>query len=271
MTLADRIDAFCIRKLGCKPNLESPRTFNDKIQWLKLHDQRAEQIAACDKLEVRNMVANCVGERHLLPVFESADRFSALTYRPDCIVKATHDSGTTTRIKCPADWSRAGRKITAALLRPYGVEKGEWAYARIAPRCFTEKALPDPVLDYKFHCVRGEIKWVQIIGERDSGHALETITDANGKYLPLHLYHGMRHAMSAPPVPETWREMCAVARRLSQSWRYVRVDLYSNEASVFFGEMTFWPGAGAYRTSDNAKFGEMLDIDMSWRYPPIVE
>lgn len=267
MTVLAAIESLCRQQLGRLPNLENPTGYNDKIQWLKLYDQMPEQAVCCDKFAVRDIV----DPEHLLPVFQIADSFDALTYRAPCVVKATHDSGTVAAIRSRDDWTRFRPRIVERMSRPYGVDKGEWAYARVKPRCLVEQMMPDPVVDYKFHCVSGEIRWVQIISERKSGSPLEANTDERGILLPLHLDHDMRHATTQPRIPETWDEMCRVARHLSRMFRYVRVDLYSSEGRVYFGELTFWPKAGCYRTKDEPKFGAMLDFDMSFRRTPCSE
>lgn len=261
------IDAFCLQQLGRKPNLDAPTGYNDKVQWLKLHDQMPEQVACCDKYAARDYVAAAVGPEYLLDCYQVADRFTDLTFRAPCVVKATHDSGTVAAIRSASDWSRAAPRFAERMARPYGVEKGEWAYARIKPRAMVERLMPDPIVDYKFHCVGGRVAWVQIISERASGSPLEAITDPDGARLSLHFDENMRHATAQPPIPATWQTMRDVAIALSRPFRYVRVDLYSSEGRVYFGELTFWPKAGCYRTKDEPRFGAMLNIDMSFKRP----
>jgi hypothetical protein len=270
MALRQTIDALCLARLGRRLDLENPRSYNEVINWCKIHDQTKGHIIACDKLAVRDVVAATVGPKYLLPVFESAERFDDLTYRAPCIAKVNHDSGTTIPVRNELDWMKAKERITLSLGRSYGVRKAEWAYAGIKPRCFTERLMPHPVVDYKFHCVAGQIRWVQIISERGTGSPVEAITDPAGRHLPLHLDHDMRHAERQPYIPPTWNEMCEVAKELSRPWRYVRVDLYSSLGRVYFGEMTFWPKAGCYKTKDEPAFGAMLDIDMSFKREPLV-
>ena len=261
--------AYFRRKMGRAPNLEKPSGYNDRIQWLKLYDQMPEHVICCDKWAVRSFVREQIGAQFLLPVFSVASRFEDLLCHFPSMVKASHDSGSVAAVRASHDWAVAGEKIRRGLARVYGVKNGEWAYSRIEPCCFTEQLMPDPVIDYKFHCVEGQIRWVQIISDRKSGRPREVNVSDAGEVLPFHLDHDFRHELDQPDLPKTWPAMVSVARVLSERFRYVRVDLYSSKGSVYFGELTFWPKSGCYRTQHDAAFGAMLDFDMSYKRPPL--
>lgn len=139
-----------------------------------------------------------------------------------------------------------------------------------------EELMPPPVVDYKFHCVHGRVQWVQVIRERSTGTPKETILSAEGLVEPLHMDHKMRHDPDprAYPGDDAWDELTDVALALADGWRYVRVDLYYVRSGplsgVRFGELTFWPLSGCYLTDDEPVFGELLNIDLSYKLPPIV-
>ncbi len=265
MSLRDTIDALCLDRLGRTPDLDNPRGYNDLIQWLKIHDQRKEQIAACDKWAVRKMVgkrADCLIPAQL--------GFSLKTL--PCIVKCTHDCGSGRVVRKRGEFLDAHLSLNAARQRTYGVEKGEWAYQFIRPRIITEKLLGKRMTDYKFHCAHGKIRWAQIISER--GHEdgpRETILAPDGSSLGLHMDQNMRHVPDgAYPGDEAWAVLTALAETLAEGWRYVRVDLYWSAGRAWFGELTMWPLAGCYTTPDEPVFGEMLGLDLSQRFEPIV-
>ena len=83
-------------RLGYKLNLENPITFNEKIQWLKLHDRRQDYIKMVDKIEVKKYVSRIIGEKHIIENygiysdFDSID-FNSLPNR--FVLKCSHDSG----------------------------------------------------------------------------------------------------------------------------------------------------------------------------------
>ena len=259
MTLRETVNQLCQKRLGRLPDLESPKGYNDKIQWLKLHDQRKEHITACDKWAVRQMVP----EQHLIE--------ARLGLAPDLIpgfVKCTHDSGGTMKVESDLDSQRAHLALAPRLSQSYGVTKGEWAYQFVPPRLMTERLLELNITDYKFHCSEGEIRWVQVIHDRARA-VKETILQPSGRSSGLHMDQNMRHCPDAPVYPggDAWTELTGLARKLAAPWKYVRVDLYWSQGQAWFGELTFWPLAGCYRTKDEPVFGDLLVMGLDKREP----
>lgn len=265
MSLRDTITALCLERLGREPELDNPTGFNDLIQWLKLHDQRPEHATACDKWAVREMVAkraDCLIPARL--------GFSA-KWMPS-VMKCTHDCGSVQFVDGIGDFKKAQAALKESLKVPYGVGKGEWAYELIKPRVMTEKLLGRDVTDYKFHCSHGRIRWVQMIRGRFSGETRETILAPSGEVMALHMDQNMAHDPDAKAYPgdEAWAALAKVAKKLAKEWRYVRVDLYWVRQRAWFGELTFWPLAGCYMTDDEPTFGDMLELDLSERFAPII-
>lgn len=260
--LRDIIYELCMERLGYEPDLENPRGFNDIIQWLKIHDQRKEHITACDKWAVRRMVP----ADNLIPA-----RLGVSLKRFPCVFKCTHDCGSVQIVNGLAELEPALAALEDCLARPYGAEKGEWAYKLVKRRVITEKLLERGITDYKFHCSHGEIRWAQVIRDRANG-AKETILDPAGEVLPMHMDQNMQHVPddAAFPGPEAWKALTGLARKLAKPWRYVRVDLYWSRGRAWFGELTFWPLAGCYLTEDEPCFGEMLQLDLTEKMEPIV-
>lgn len=267
MTLRETIDRLCLERLGRLPNLDSPRGYNDLIQWLKIYDQRREHIICCDKWAVRGWVAERAGTEVLIP--------ASLDWPPKrlpAIAKCTHDSGSAKALTKFSMLDRAHRFFSDRLSRPYGVAKGEWAYQFVPPRIIVEEMLPGPIVDFKFHCSGDQVRWVQVIRDRASGKAKETILSPRGDTTGLHMDHKMAHDTigNVYPGDEAWSRLSDLAVALAKGWRYVRVDLYWSRGQAWFGELTFWPLAGAYLTKDEPRFGDMLDLDLSYRFEPLV-
>ena len=266
MTIREEIDSICKTRLGRLPNLENPSGYNDKIQWLKLFDQTEEHIAACDKFACRELVAGIAGDAVLVPLLYEGPRYRMQKRFPH-FAKCSHDSGSACRVDNPAQTTAVIARLNKYLAKPYGHGKGEWAYRLIAPRrVLVEDAIPCRGIDYKFHCTDGEIRWVQVINERGAkGGPAETIYWPDGEVSKLHLDHQMRHVESdiAHPGDYAWASMSELAEMLAAGWRYVRVDLYWANEQAYFGELTFWPLAGCYKTKDEPTFGEMMPIDFS--------
>ena len=270
--LVDVINEYCYRQLGVFPNLERPKGYNDKINWLKLYDQMADHVTCCNKLLARAYVAERCAPGCLLGIYQiskSVDQIEFDVLPERFVLKSNHDSGTVHVITERRGLRRLKREIRRSLKRTYGLNTGEWAYSHISPYVFAEEYMPGPIVDYKFHCSLGQIFWVQIIADRASGTPKETIVDEHYTNLPLHMDHKMVHEPQGPPRPSSWGGMRALARKLSEPFRYVRVDLYHYQDRAVFGELTFWPLAGCYKTKDEPVFGQMLDIDTCFKRPII--
>ena len=250
---------------------KQPVDYNDKIKWLLVNDQMPEHVICCDKLLCRAYVANRVGDNSLRKIYHVAETVNDIRPEllPDAfVIKANHDSGSVYRVTDRRSWRHAKKKLRKSLKnRFYGLRGAEWAYWYIRPRVFAEEMMVGSIVDYKFHCCDGKICWVQVIYDRDSSHPREVNVDENNNSLRLHLDHNFIFEVEPPDAPAPWNEMKDLAKSLSRGLKYVRVDLYVYQGKPSFGELTFWPRAGEYRTADNLEFGNLLNIDTSWRRP----
>jgi len=245
---------------GTLPNLNEPKTFNEKIAWLKIYDQDKDQLICCDKLAVKDFMSKKFSSDLIIP--------STTTY--PIVLKPNNSSGHVFFATNKQEELQAEEYCMAEASKPYGIQKGEWAYRFIKPGVVKEQKLKGTGVDYKFNCVHGEVKWVTMTWDRHGGKKKESILDPNGHTTPLHLVHTMEHLQQTPfDGLENFFEMKKIAEKISAGWKYIRVDLYW-DTQPKLGELTFWPGAGIYKTRDNLKFGELLNIDTATTKPPIL-
>ena len=62
--------------MGKKLNIKEPKTFNEKLQWLKLYDKNPIYTKLADKYEVRQYIKNIIGNDYIVPmigIYESVD------------------------------------------------------------------------------------------------------------------------------------------------------------------------------------------------------
>lgn len=248
------------------PNLVKPESFNDKIAWLMIFDQDPRKIALSDKIEVKHWISHIAGDYYpaTIKVFDSLDEISREANQLPCVIKTNHDSGSVFILRKTTDFSlhTIAHKIGKKLKQKYGISKGEWPYQYIRPLAFREEHLGDAVKspsDYKFHCCDGEISFVQYIYDRDIS-AKEVIMDRRGRDLCIHFDEKFAYG-NPPKITESWWEMCQLARKLSKSFCYVRVDLYLIDSTPMVGELTFYPRAGCYIGNGQRKLGSYLTID----------
>lgn len=254
------------------PDLHRPQSVNEKIQWCKLYDQKKEAVSLSDKREAKKIVAESIGPGHVIPnlaEFEApgdvtASEWDALPRK--FILKPTHDSGSTLLVD---KGHLHDRKSVLAWMeeksrRIYGVPGVEWPYWHISPAFIAEPVLNDIgklETDYKFHCAMDKVRFVQVISDRQSG-GREAIFDENGSRLPHQLDLNFAFDNNLTEVPG-FLDMKTIAERLAKGWKYLRVDLYHSNETVWFGELTFFPYEGFYKGPGQRALGQLLPIDTS--------
>jgi len=257
------------KELGRFPNLLSGKSFNDKIQWIKLFDQSELTIQCSDKLLVRDYVSDTIGNTYtpkLIRVFDSLDDFDLPNNLNKYVIKTNHDSGTVYLISNPSDVDRTEilLKLKASLSKTYGWKNGEWAYSFIKPKVFIEeflesfpsKAAPP---DYKFHCSNGKVCFLQYIYDRQT-KAKEVILSPDGQLLKQRLYTDLEYSEDFIP-PKQLNEMALLAEKLSKPFKYVRIDMYLINNRIYVGEMTFFPYKGCYKGEGQKNLGKLLSFD----------
>lgn len=256
-----------LMRLGRFPRLVRPQDFNDKVQWLKLFAQRPEMVLLVDKIAVRDWVSERIGPGHLIPLRASASDWSDLpahALKAPFVVKAAHDSGSTVIVKNDdlPSLTHAERAISRARRRRYGTVGAEWAYRSVRPRILVEDMLGDGSVapaDYRFFCVRGEVKVVQKHWGHREGASREATFDARGRELGIRIKPENVY-VTAVDIPGSWDLMVNIARKLSSDYEFVRVDLFCVDETVYFGELTFWPFSGYYG-GDQQQLGDLVDVN----------
>ena len=255
-------------RMGRKLNLENPKTFTEKLQWLKLNDHNPEYTAVADKIAMRGFVEGKIGPGHTAGILGTWNRFSEIDFDmlPDrFVLKTTHDSGSFVICsdKASFDRERARKVLERSLRRNYYRTTREWQYKDIEPRIIAEEYLDDGkshLTDYKFFCFNGKPVFMYC-EEEASEHLVQAIADM--QYNPMPFSMEDAKAVSLPPKPDQFASMGEIARKLSQGFPFVRVDMYCIRGRVYVGELTFYHYGGYTPFSPaewDLKLGEMLDI-----------
>jgi len=256
------------KRLGYDLNLENPKTFNEKIQWLKLYDRNPLLTLCEDKYAVREYIKEKIGEQFLIPLIYHTDKPADIIpdNMPDFpfIIKTNHYSGEGVIIvkdKSKIDW-KSVRKYLAILLKyNYYYRSKEWQYKNIKPRIIVEKLLLNEnfgiPFDYKFHCFNGDLAYIQVDLDRHTDQK-RNIYDPDWNFLNFQLKCKNGNIVNRPIV---LNKMKSLAEIIAKDFCYVRVDFYNLGRKIFFGELTFRPGAGyvAFRPPEwDRKFGDKL-------------
>ena len=239
---------------GHRMDMQHPRTYSEKLQWLKLYDPSPDRSRLADKVAVRDWVREQIGEEYLIPVLGVYERFEDIDFDslPDrFVIKTNHSSGWNIIVKDKADFDRvaAGKKVKRWLSTDFAYWKDfELHYSAIPPKILIEPYLEDKngeLRDYKFLCFDGEVKYVWVDFDRYSGHK-RNIYDMDWKLQPWNQNTYGNYQGEVPP-PENFELMKQIAKKLCQGFIHVRVDLFNVDGKIYFGEMTFTSESGIGR------------------------
>lgn len=238
-------------RLGKWPDLKNPRTYNEKLQWLKLYSRRPEYTAMVDKCEAKKYIAEKIGGEYVIPTLGVWDRFEDIDFDtlPDqFVLKCTHDSGglVVVRDKARMDVAAAGRKIEQSLETNYYFHGREWPYKNVKPRILAERYIEDmevgELRDYKWYCFQGIPRMMAIFCGRSRGATTADYFDTSFNHIDL--TWGYEKAATVPRKPENFEKMQQLAAVLSRDVPCLRVDFYEVNGSVYVGELTFFDGSG---------------------------
>lgn len=253
-------------------DLENPNTFNEKLQWLKLHDRKMEYSAMVDKYEAKNYVRDRIGEEYIIPTYGVWDSFEDINFDVlpnQFVLKCTHDSGglAIVRDKKIIDKEAIKKKIKKSLKTNFYFYNREWPYKEVKPRILAEAYMKDgensDLRDYKFYCFNGLPRFLYI-SEGLENHKTARISFVTPDW-QFASYERSDYSPfdKLPERPEKLDEMLDIASRLSMGHLFLRVDLYQINGKVYFSELTFSPCGGLMpfkNPQDDIDIGKMLKL-----------
>ena len=258
-------------------DLNNPRTFFEKVNWLKLYDRNPLYTKLCDKLLVKDWVIEKIGTKYIIPtlaVYNSIEDIKLEDLPEKFVLKCNHDSGTVfickDKSKFPLDIIK--KSLSTALKHNYFYNAREWSYKNIKPRVFAEAFIENDyetelqeLVDYKFFCFNGEPKIMYIANDgaklREDSITTTDFFDMDFNHLPMRMKDP--NAETLPTRPKYFEEMKKIAAILSQDIPFVRIDLYETSKGVLFGEYTFYHSGGftdIYPIEWRYKLGDMIKL-----------
>lgn len=237
---------------GKRLNLKKPRTFNEKLQWLKLHDRNPQYTKMVDKYEVRQYIKETIGEKYLIPLvggpWERFDDIDFLNLPEQFVLKCTHDSGSVVicKDKNKFDIQSARKKINRALKGNFFYGGREWPYKNIKPRIIAEKYMVDEfgknLNDYKIFNFNGIPRLIQVDFNRFENHRHNYFSPA-WDFLDVYINHS-NDPNTKIERPQKLDELLDLAKKLSHGIIHLRTDFYIMGNKIFFGELTFYHESG---------------------------
>ncbi|MDO4169325.1 MAG: ATP-grasp fold amidoligase family protein [Lachnospiraceae bacterium] len=235
-----------------KLNLKNPRTFNEKLNWLKFNDRNPFYTIVVDKLANRDYIKRTIGEEYLIPLLGAWDCFDDIDFRRlpnQFVLKCNHDSGglviCTDKQKLDRDAAR--KKIEHSLKCKFYYVGREWQYKNITPKVICEQLIGDgktlPV-DYKFMCFNGKPDSVMVCYGRETGNAKFFFFDMEWKLKRYNEWGKNAPENFMLPKPKNFERMIEIAEILSKPYYFARIDLYNINGKIYFGEITLCPNSG---------------------------
>jgi len=265
--LPDRLYLSLVYRLtlGRWPKLDKPESYNEKLNWLKLYDRKPEYSRLVDKYAVREFVAEKIGADYLIPLvggpWNSVDEIDFDALPEQFVLKTTHDSGGVIicRDKQSFDVEAAKRRLRARMEREYYHGQREWHYKNVPHRIIAEKYMQDgenkSLVDLKFFCFNGEPK-IMYIAQEEIANSPADYFDMDFNHLDMQIGPDP-WAEICPEKPRDFEKMVEFARLLSSNIPQLRVDFYSINGRIYFGELTFFHNGG-YSEFKPAHWDELL-------------
>lgn len=239
--------------MGKKIDLDNPKTFNEKLQWLKLHNRNPEYTKMVDKYEAKEYVAKIIGKEYIIPTLGVWDKAEDIDFEKlpnEFVLKCTHDSG---KVIICKDKSKIQKKeiiktLTKALKCKYYSIAREWPYKNVKPRIIAEEYMENKdhtsIKDYKFYCFNGQADYVMICTGRETGHPKFYFYNKEWKFMRNMSNDGMKLEGKLEEKPIGIEKMFEIAEKLSQGIKFVRMDLYNVNEKIYFRRIYVFPSSG---------------------------
>jgi len=235
------------------PNLKNPKTYNEKLQWLKLHDRRPEYISMVDKYEAKEFISSLIGDEYIIPSYGVWDSFDDIDFDmlPDqFVLKTTHDCGGVVICKDKKSFNRedAKRFLKAHMSFNYYYEGREWPYKNVKPRIlaemFMENLSSGDLKDYKVFAFDGRAKALFVASDRQNANEETKFDFFDMEFNHLNIRNGHPNSKTLCDKPKSLEKMKEIAEKISKGYPHIRVDFYEVNGQLFVGELTLFHFSG---------------------------
>lgn len=263
-------------RMRCALNLDNPRTFCEKIQYLKIKSKdHPEYSKMVDKIEAKKYVASIIGDKYVIPtlgIWNDVEDIDWDALPNEFVIKSTSDSGGVVicNDKQQLDREKTKKKLKNLGKREYYMVNREYPYKDVPHRYIAEKLIIDKnqaastdLADYKFFCFNGVPTYCQVIRDRRSKETID-FYDMEWNHMPfVGLSFDIKNGDTKVPRPQKLDEMISISEKLARNIPFSRIDLYYANDQVYFGEITFFPASGfepIIPAEWNDKLGDLIQL-----------
>lgn len=256
------------------PNLDDPRSYNEKLLWLALHYKNPHHKVASDKALAKEWIGSRIGYEYVVPLIGVYDNVNDIDFDalPDSFAIKANEGWGSDEVILVEDKSRVNIDQLKAIISNWLYPWSSYYYNNM---CITDEKPAKPLIvveefldlggnkfldDYKFYCCNGKVKFSMIVKERGSKTQSRTFLDRDWNVLPVR--RAGKFTTVAPEKPANLEKMYQLAEILCKDFPFVRIDFYNQDGQIYVGEMTFTPGMFLrFEPMEwDFKLGELLDI-----------
>ena len=259
-------------ELGKSLDIKNPRTFNDKINWLKLYNRNPKLITCADKYKVRDYIKSTIGEKYLVPILWSGNDANNIpfdTLPNSFVLKTNNSSGTNIIVENKENMNKENiiRQMNYWIKQNYYYSKREWAYKEIPPLIIVEKFLKQgedkELRDYRFFCFNGKPQFISVdFSITDKSKTRRNLYDLSWNILDAEISYP-KDLDIIVDKPDKLAELIELSKTLADGFPHVRIDYYYINGHIYFGEMTFYHQSGMaeiFPQEFNETMGNWIDI-----------
>ena len=257
---------------------KNPRTFTEKLNWLKVYDVKPEYTIMVDKYAAKEYVASIIGEEYIIPTLGVWDKVEDIDWDilpNQFVIKTTHAGGGGGVVICKDkrrfDKENAIDKLSRSMRIKPGQDFREKPYMKVPKRILAEKYMTDAsrpdvddLVDYKFFCFDGQPRYCQVIRDRRTNETID-FYDMDWNHMPfVGLNPVARNGLTPVARPVNLEIMKEICCKLSKDMKFSRIDLYEINGKEYFGEITFYPagGFGEFTPKEwNERLGDLVNLN----------
>ena len=255
---------------GKKIDWDNPKTYNEKLQWIKVYDHNPRYTKLVDKYESKLELEKIIGKEFIVPYYGVWDAYEEIPFEElpqKFVLKCTHDSGSVFIIndKNNINYIELRNKINGAMKKNFYWLCREWPYKNIRPRIIAEYLLEDDqgILDYKVFSFNGKARALFVASDRNNKDTETKFDFYNIDFEPMNIINGHPNSGKVINKPRNFSKMIEIAEVITRGIPQARIDFYEVDSKLYVGEVTMFHWGGFKKFEPDCWdeiFGDWIDL-----------